>query len=347
LDIFSKGLEEDTIQESNQEDETKEIDEKITKDLPNSNPEENNEDNDEIYDIEEVIPPELPKNEIQFIINNNKLELISTVETEDDTEDKPKEFPQENQDIIEKEKLLHYWEVDPNELEFHKKIGEGTFCIVYLGSYRGQSVAIKVLKTMNRKQIRSFKSELDIISNFRSPNVVYFYGACVDPIPILVLGYCERGSLYDVMNNEDELSWEKIFDMAYQVSCGLNSLHSWRPQIVHRDLKSKNILVENNWHIRLCDFGESRFAITDNVKTLTKMCGTYAYVSPEVYFGKPFSPKSDIYALGVILWEMAYRVCRGKYQRPFAEYKQILYDFQIIIAAAKKIKDQQSQKKLL
>jgi len=138
------------------------------------------------------------------------------------------------------------------------------------------------------------------------------------------------------MNNTDEeLNWEIVFDIAIQVSNGLNSLHSWRPQVVHRDLKSRNILIENNWNVRLCDFGESRFAIVDNIQALTKMCGTYAYIAPEVYFGKPCSPKSDIYALGIVLWELANRSCKGIYQRPYSEFKQIKFDFQIVISAAK------------
>jgi len=165
----------------------------------------------------------------------------------------------------------------------------------------------------------------------------FFFGASLKPVPLLILGFCEKGSLHEVLNNPNELfNWEKVVDISNQVVIGLHSLHSWRPQIVHRDLKTRNILVDANDQIRLCDFGESRFAITDNLETLTRMCGTYAYLAPEIYRGKPFSPKSDMYAYGVIVWEMATRVAKGKYHRPFSEYKEIKYDFQVVVAAAKK-----------
>jgi len=266
-----------------------------------------------------------PLSEIEFKITNRKIEVVNEnkiVEEDNELEDK----------------LSHNWVVDVNELEFNDKIGEGTFCVVYNGTYRGQTVAIKVLKTTSRKQLYSFTSELDIISNFRSPYVVFFFGASLKPVPLLVLGLCERGSLFDILNSDEEgiFSWGILIEYANQIVTGLNSLHSWRPQIVHRDLKTKNILVESNGQIRLCDFGESRFAIVDNLETLTRMCGTYAYLAPEIYHGKPFSPKSDMYAFAVVLWEMAARITKGKYCRPFSEFKEIKYDFQVVVAAAKK-----------
>ena len=66
------------------------------------------------------------------------------------------------------------------------------------------------------------------------------------------------------------------------------------------------------------------------------MRGTYAYCAPEVYFGQSFTPKSDIFSFGVILWELAHRCLKGAYEQPYAEFKQIVFDFQIIIQSAKK-----------
>jgi serine/threonine protein kinase len=140
---------------------------------------------------------------------------------------------------------------------------------------------------------------------------------------------------------------------------GLEALHNWKPQIVHRDLKSRNILVEADWQTKLCDFGESRYTTVrlyldqpkllslinrchpptlqgTNLETLCKVRGTYAYIAPEVYFGQSFTPKSDVYAFGVILWEIANRCVKGSYESPFSEFKSLIYDFQIIVQASRK-----------
>lgn len=233
--------------------------------------------------------------------------------------------------------MSHSWEINPQEIEFVELIGEGTSCAVYKGTYRGQEVALKVLKDINTKQLTNFVKEFDIVSVFRSPHVVFFFGACIEPVPVMVLGLCAKGSLYDVLKRPDSnLTWGNVVKVCISTLRGLDSLHKWKPQILHRDLKSRNILVEDDWTAKLCDFGESRYNTGTNVDTLCKIRGTYAYISPEVYFGQSFTPKSDVYAFGVILWELCNRCVRGVYQAPFSEYKALVYDFQIIVQASRK-----------
>lgn len=233
--------------------------------------------------------------------------------------------------------MVHSWEINPQEIEFVELIGEGTSCAVYKGTYRGQEVALKVLKDINTKQLTNFVKEFDIVSVFRSPHVVFFFGACIEPVPVMVLGLCAKGSLYDVLKRPDSnLAWANVIKVSISTLRGLDSLHKWKPQILHRDLKSRNILVEDDWTAKLCDFGESRYNTGTNIDTLCKIRGTYAYISPEVYFGQSFTPKSDVYAFGVILWELCNRSVRGVYQAPFAEYKALIYDFQIIVQASRK-----------
>lgn len=233
--------------------------------------------------------------------------------------------------------MSHSWEINPQEIEFVELIGEGTSCAVYKGTYRGQEVALKVLKDINTKQLTNFVKEFDIVSVFRSPHVVFFFGACIEPVPVMVLGLCAKGSLYDVLKRpESNLTWGNVVKVCISTLRGLDSLHKWKPQILHRDLKSRNILVEDDWTAKLCDFGESRYNTGTNVDTLCKIRGTYAYISPEVYFGQSFTPKSDVYAFGVILWELCNRCVRGVYQAPFSEYKALVYDFQIIVQASRK-----------
>jgi len=101
-------------------------------------------------------------------------------------------------------------------------------------------------------------------------------------------------------------------------------------------LKSLNLLVNEKWEVKVCDFGLSRFNTDSNLKTLVQMRGTFAYCAPEVYFGEQFSTKSDVYSIGMVFWELVARCLLGRYERPFAEFKNLHFDFQIIIQTAKK-----------
>jgi serine/threonine protein kinase len=94
--------------------------------------------------------------------------------------------------------------------------------------------------------------------------------------------------------------------------------------------------VNNKWDVKVADFGLSRFNTDSNMATLTKMRGTFAYCAPEVYFGQHYATKSDIYSMGVVVWELVTRTIAGKYERPYAEFKHLQFDFQIIIQTAKK-----------
>jgi len=124
--------------------------------------------------------------------------------------------------------------------------------------------------------------------------------------------------------------------MMEEIILGLSSLHCHRPKILHRDLKTLNVLVTDDLHCRLGDFGLSRFDTSANLQTLTKCRGTYAYIPPEVYEAQKFVAQSDIYAVGIICWEFTNRIVTGTYARPYQEYKHLKIDFQILMAAAKK-----------
>lgn len=228
--------------------------------------------------------------------------------------------------------------IDDNELEFTEKLGAGSSGKVYKGLFKGDEVAIKVLKTMTEaKEIDEFKKEFQIMSAIRSKYVVYFYGAVLEPRLCMVMEFCSRGSLYHVLQNDKyDIGWDKTFRFALETVKGIECLHGWEPPVVHRDLKSLNLLVNEKWEVKVCDFGLSRFNTGSNLETLVKMRGTFAYCSPEVYFGEQFSTKSDVYSIGMVLWELIVRCITGRYERPFAEFKNLHYDFQIIIQTAKK-----------
>eukprot|EP01096_Ripella_sp_DP13-Kostka_P000042 TRINITY_DN1005_c0_g5_i1.p1 TRINITY_DN1005_c0_g5~~TRINITY_DN1005_c0_g5_i1.p1 ORF type:complete len:852 (-),score=339.53 TRINITY_DN1005_c0_g5_i1:414-2969(-) len=234
--------------------------------------------------------------------------------------------------------LKSSWEIDANDLKLIDKLGQGTSAVVYRGTYRGQEVAIKVLKEKaEAKLLEEFEKEFSIISTLRSPHVVFLYGATLHPNQSIVLEFCQKGSLYDcLLNPAEDITWARVLRAASDSIRGISCLHNWKPQIVHRDLKSLNLLVDQNWVVKVSDFGTARFTSGGgDMATLTRLRGTYAYCAPEVYFGQHFTTKSDIFSFGIILWELAYRCLTGTYSQPYSEYTHIVFDFQIIIQTAK------------
>jgi hypothetical protein len=233
--------------------------------------------------------------------------------------------------ITEKDIIPH------EEVEYTRFIAKGASAKVYEGIYNGEFVAIKVLRgRVDEQKVESFRKEFAIMSKINSEYVVKLFGLCLEPKLTLVMEFCSRGSLYDILNDElFPMGWDLMFKFAIDMTKGLKSLHSHEPKILHRDWKSLNLLVTEDWRIKICDFGLSRPDTNSNKDTLAKLRGTMAYCSPEVYNGALFNEKSDIYAIGVVLWELVNRCVKGVYQRPYSEYPFIVYEYQIVLQAAK------------
>eukprot|EP01133_Synstelium_polycarpum_P012204 gene12204-14286_t len=225
--------------------------------------------------------------------------------------------------------------IDNSEVEYTLKLGSGSSGKVYKGIYKGKDVAVKVLRAITtQSQLEEFKKEFQIMASIRSPFMVTFYGASLDPKLCMVMEYCSRDSLYHVMNTKKyDIGWDRFFQFTMQMTLGIQCLHNWTPQIVHRDFKSLNLLVNEDWECKVCDFGLSRFNTADNLETLGKIRGTFAYCSPEVAngSGSPYTTKSDIYSIGIVFWELLIRVLTGEYSRPYSEYAHIKMDFQIML----------------
>lgn len=134
---------------------------------------------------------------------------------------------------------------------FTAEIGHGSSATVFKGQYKGQTVAIKVIafkpsKKLSRdKQIRDLREEFNIMSVLQSKHIIFFHGLVVEPRLCMVLELCEQGSLYDVLNVDESsaLDWPTLFHWFTQAVHGIEALHTWKPPIVHRDVKTLNLLV--------------------------------------------------------------------------------------------------------
>ena len=166
-----------------------------------------------------------------------------------------------------------------------------------------------------------FLHELKALIALRSDYVVRCRAVCIEPQLALVLDEHLRKSVYHVLHAEEyRLRWPVLLRWASDAAAAIEIMHSRLPPIVHRDLKTLNLLVTDDDGVRLCDFGCAREATEENADDLAQLKGTAFYAAPEVYFGEAFAPASDIYSLGMCVWELLAALFAGTYVRPFSEY---------------------------
>ncbi|XXG55461.1 hypothetical protein AAC387_Pa03g3126 [Persea americana] len=200
------------------------------------------------------------------------------------------------------------WEIPWEEITLGERIGLGSYGEVYHGDWHGTEVAVKKFldQDISGDALEEFKSEVRIIKRLRHPNVVLFMGA-VTRVPnlSLVTEFLPRGSLYRLIHRpNNQLDERKRLKMALDVARGMNYLHNCTPIIVHRDLKSPNLLVDRNWVVKVCDFGLSRMKHNTFLSSRST-AGTAEWMAPEVLRNEPSDEKCDVYSFGIILWELS------------------------------------------
>nr|CAD1830591.1 unnamed protein product [Ananas comosus var. bracteatus] len=196
------------------------------------------------------------------------------------------------------------WEIDVKLLKFGNKMASGSFGDLYRGTYGSQDVAIKVLKPerTNMDMLREFAQEVYIMRKVRHRNVVQFIGACTKPPSLcIVTEFMQGGSVYDYLHKrKGSFKLPALVRVAIDISKGMSYLH--QNNIVHRDLKAANLLMDENEVVKVADFGVAR--VKSETGVMTAETGTYRWMAPEVIEHKPYDHKADVFSFGIVMWEL-------------------------------------------
>lgn len=186
------------------------------------------------------------------------------------------------------------WEVPFEEISELQWLGSGAQGAVFLGKFRSEEVAIKKVREQKETDIKHLRK-------LKHPNIISFKGVCTQaPCYCIIMEYCAQGQLYEVLRAGRKVTPRMLVDWASGIASGMNYLHLHK--IIHRDLKSPNVLVTHNDTVKISDFGTSK-ELSDK-STKMSFAGTVAWMAPEVIRNEPVSEKVDIWSFGVVLWEL-------------------------------------------
>eukprot|EP01018_Ginkgo_biloba_P000739 Gb_01991 [translate_table: standard] len=206
---------------------------------------------------------------------------------------------------------LRKMKIATNDFHPKNKIGEGGFGAVYKGVLPDKrKVAIKQLSSKSRQGNREFLTEVGIISAVQHPNLVKLYGCCVEGEELLlVYEYLENNSLARALFGEDgsrlRLDWPTRYNICLGVARGLAYLHEESTlRIVHRDIKSTNILLDRHLNPKIADFGLAKLYEEEKTHITTRVAGTIGYMAPEYALQGHLTEKADVYSFGVVALEV-------------------------------------------
>uniref|UniRef100_A0A8C6YPM0 Mitogen-activated protein kinase kinase kinase n=1 Tax=Nothoprocta perdicaria TaxID=30464 RepID=A0A8C6YPM0_NOTPE len=186
------------------------------------------------------------------------------------------------------------WEVPFEEISELQWLGSGAQGAVFLGKFRAEEVAIKKVRDQNETDIKHLRK-------LKHPNIIAFKGVCTQaPCYCIIMEYCAHGQLYEVLRAGRKVTPRLLVDWSTGIASGMNYLHLHK--IIHRDLKSPNVLVTHTDAVKISDFGTSK-ELSDK-STKMSFAGTVAWMAPEVIRNEPVSEKVDIWSFGVVLWEL-------------------------------------------
>jgi len=214
--------------------------------------------------------------------------------------------------------------IQPSELQIKERIGRGSFGDVYRAFWRHTEVAVKKIHNPSDALLQELYDEARLMITLRHPNIVTFMACTFEkPDVCIVTEFVERGSLYKILHDTAViLELDHVRKLALDACKGMAYLHG--AYIIHRDLKSHNLLVDKNWKIKVADFGLSRALGEQGTNTTLTACGTPCWTAPEVLRSQRYSFYADVYSFAICLWEMVTR------EDPFSGTAP----YQVVIAVA-------------
>ncbi|XP_036614352.1 mitogen-activated protein kinase kinase kinase 12 [Trichosurus vulpecula] len=186
------------------------------------------------------------------------------------------------------------WEVPFEEILDLQWVGSGAQGAVFLGRFHGEEVAVKKVRDLKETDIKHLRK-------LKHPNIITFKGVCTQaPCYCILMEFCAQGQLYEVLRAGRPVTPSLLVDWSMGIAGGMNYLHLHK--IIHRDLKSPNMLITYDDVVKISDFGTSK-ELSDK-STKMSFAGTVAWMAPEVIRNEPVSEKVDIWSFGVVLWEL-------------------------------------------
>ncbi|XP_039058037.1 probable serine/threonine-protein kinase At1g01540 [Hibiscus syriacus] len=205
-------------------------------------------------------------------------------------------------------------------------IGEGGYGIVYHGVLTdGTNVAVKNLLNNKGQAEKEFKVEVEAIGRVRHKNLVRLLGYCVEgAYRMLVYEYVDNGNLEQWLHGDvgdvSPLTWDIRMNIILGTARGLAYLHEGlEPKVVHRDVKSSNILLDRQWNSKVSDFGLAKLLCSERSYVTTRVMGTFGYVAPEYACTGMLNEKSDVYSFGILIMEIISGRSPVDYSRPQGE----------------------------